>query len=229
MTSNNFIVCFAVAVAVISQQIYAASAQGVPNKPRAIGAKAIMLSTTITLSVFDEEKEATHYRAVHIIDQNTVNDETMFPRTEGYTYKSIKDLIPSRFYTFCVYSVKRTGELYLNSTTCTNSTPVIETGPGPITNFSISDVTETSMVVEWEELKRLATKLSVSYQKYEANPTLIAIDVNNRNESHINLTGLHAGARYNVRIEVTYVNYSVVESSPIKDAITRPYPPRDVK
>ncbi|CAH1798996.1 unnamed protein product, partial [Owenia fusiformis] len=216
-------------ITVISQQVYAASPKSVPNKPRAIGAKAITSSTTITLSVFDEEDAVTHYRAVHIIDQNTVNYETIFPRTVGYTYKNINDLIPSRFYTFCVYSVIRTAELDRNSTNCTNSTPVIETGPGPISNFWISDETETSLVVKWEELKRPATKLSVSYQQYEANPTPLAIDVTNSLDNKINLTGLRAGARYTVRIEVTYVNYSVVESSPIKDAITKPYPPRDVK
>ncbi|CAH1798992.1 unnamed protein product, partial [Owenia fusiformis] len=220
---SNYVVWFIVTTAVISAQIENGFSQTVPEKPLAVRARYGTSSTSISLAVANTNTGATHYIALY--EHNSILKEEVFPCSgEEFfpTEHTIDKLSPFTNYTFCVYSVIRSGGPDQNSSSCTNSTPLVTTGPGPITNFNISDVMETSMLVVWEKPKIEHRRLTVRYQLFGKDTQYN--DVTNNNEN-VNLTGLNAGVRYSVWTEVTYEGYTAAEQSSTKYSLTKPLAP----
>ncbi|CAH1798991.1 unnamed protein product, partial [Owenia fusiformis] len=223
---SNYVVWFIVTTAVISAQIENGFSQTVPEKPLAVRARYGTSSTSISLAVANTNTGATHYIALY--EHNSILKEEVFPCSgEEFfpTEHTIDKLSPFTNYTFCVYSVIRSGGPDQNSSSCTNSTPLVTTGPGPITNFNISDVMETSMLVVWEKPKIEHRRLTVRYQLFGKDTQYN--DVTNNNEN-VNLTGLNAGVRYSVWTEVTYEGYTAAEQSSTKYSLTKPFPPSSI-
>ncbi|CAH1799011.1 unnamed protein product [Owenia fusiformis] len=123
---NTNLVWFIVTIAVICQQIGIASPQTVPEKPPGVGARAGPSSTSIRLIIINVNG-ATHYRALY--EHNSMMEDVIFPRENDlFTEHEIFNLSTYTDYTFCVYSVIRSGGEDQNSSTCTNSTPIWKTG-----------------------------------------------------------------------------------------------------
>ncbi|XP_037623767.1 receptor-type tyrosine-protein phosphatase eta isoform X4 [Sebastes umbrosus] len=178
------------------------------TKPGEIGEPTVSTNTSsISLNWTSPPGEVFKYRVEWHSDGATIKIFTYD------TFAVLSDLIPGTSYTISVIAIARDNQTEGNRRTFTSVTK-----PALVGNLSITEVTTSSVSLDWTKPEGNATSYTVQWTTGEDTTT----------ETSFTINGLIPGHQYNITVAAVAVNSSNKGKETFTSTFTRPAKPEDI-